>query len=202
MDAIALAPHADLPVPVPSDPLSADAASIPAAVDRAVAARARGGDREAFARLHDRYAPMVHAILLSHAPPREAQDLLQDVFARALADVERLRDDAKAGPWLAAIARHVAADLGRRRRPTVPLPDALPDARAPRPTDDALEVLEALRALPEAYRETLAMRLVEGMTGPEIAEKTGMTPGSVRVHLHRGMQILSRTLARRGKADE
>jgi RNA polymerase sigma-70 factor, ECF subfamily len=44
--------------------------------------------------------------------------------------------------------------------------------------------------LPEAYRETLMMRLVEGMTGPEIAARTGLTPDSVRVNLHRGMKLL------------
>ena len=50
--------------------------------------------------------------------------------------------------------------------------------------------LAALRALPEAYRETLVLRLVEGLSGAEIAERTGLTPGSVRVNLHRGMALL------------
>jgi len=39
-------------------------------------------------------------------------------------------------------------------------------------------ILAAVRALPEPYREPLILRLVEGMTGPEIAERTGLTPGS------------------------
>jgi RNA polymerase sigma-70 factor (ECF subfamily) len=47
-----------------------------------------------------------------------------------------------------------------------------------------------IRRLPEAYRDTLMLRLVEGMSGAEIAERTGLTPGSVRVNLHRGMQLL------------
>jgi RNA polymerase sigma-70 factor (ECF subfamily) len=51
-------------------------------------------------------------------------------------------------------------------------------------------VLAAIRALPEAYRETLVLRLVEGMTGPEIAQRTGLTAASVRVNLHRGMKQL------------
>jgi RNA polymerase sigma-70 factor (ECF subfamily) len=48
--------------------------------------------------------------------------------------------------------------------------------------------------LPETYRETLLLRLVEGMTGPEIAARTGLTSGSVRVNLHRGMQQLREKL--------
>ena len=51
-------------------------------------------------------------------------------------------------------------------------------------------LLAEVRRLPEAYRETLMMRFVEGMTGPEIAELTGLTPGSVRVNLHRGVELL------------
>ena len=69
----------------------------------------------------------------------------------------------------------------------------LPAAREER--TDALDVLEALRSLPEAYRETLTLRLVEGMTGPEIAARTGLTEGSVRVNLHRGMKQLKERLA-------
>ena len=46
----------------------------------------------------------------------------------------------------------------------------------------------------ETYRETMILRLVEGFTGPEIAEHTGMTPESVRVHLHRGMKLLRERL--------
>jgi DNA-binding NarL/FixJ family response regulator len=52
-----------------------------------------------------------------------------------------------------------------------------------------------VRGLPDTYRETLILRLVEGMTGPEIAARTGLTPGSVRVNLHRGMQQLREKLA-------
>jgi len=59
---------------------------------------------------------------------------------------------------------------------------------------DAASVLEAIRNLPDVYRETLILRLVEGMTGPEIAERTGLTHGSVRVNLHRGMLQLRAVL--------
>ena len=59
----------------------------------------------------------------------------------------------------------------------------------------AAAILDAIRALPDAYRETLILRLVEGMTGPEIAARTGLTHGSVRVNLHRGMQQLRAKLS-------
>lgn len=55
-------------------------------------------------------------------------------------------------------------------------------------------MIAALRELPDAYREVLAMRLVEGLRGPEIAERTGLRPGSVRVNLHHGMALLREKL--------
>ena len=46
----------------------------------------------------------------------------------------------------------------------------------------------------EAYSETLILRLVEGMSGQEIAERTGLSHESVRVNLHRGMELLRKKL--------
>jgi len=64
---------------------------------------------------------------------------------------------------------------------------------------EAAMILGVVRGLPEAYREPLILRLVEGMTGPEIAARTGLTHGSVRVNLYRGMQMLREKLAESAK---
>ncbi len=157
-------------------------------------AAARTGDRTAFGRLYERFAPMVHGLLLARVPRSDVDDLVQDVFLRAMRRLGTLRRDESFGPWLASIARNRARDHYRRGRDTVELPDHLPGE--PHPEGEALAVLAAVRRLPEAYRETLVLRLVEGMTGPEIAERTGLTPGSVRVNLHRGMQMLREALGR------
>jgi RNA polymerase sigma-70 factor (ECF subfamily) len=155
-------------------------------------AAARDGDRGAFARLYARYAPMVHGLLLARVPREDADDLAQEVFLQALRRLPSLRDPDAFGGWLAAIARNRARDHHRRGEETVELPAELPGR--PHPEGAALAVLAAIRGLPEAYRETLVLRLVEGMTGPEIAERTGLTPGSVRVNLHRGMRLLREAL--------
>jgi RNA polymerase sigma-70 factor (ECF subfamily) len=83
-------------------------------------------------------------------------------------------------------------DFHRRRRETVELPENLAQRSSVDP--EVAEALRLIRILPEAYRETLVLRLVEGMTGPEIAERTGLTPASVRVNLHRGMKMLREKL--------
>ena len=162
--------------------------------EAALVAAARRGDRGAFGSLYERFQPMVHGILLARVPRADVEDLAQEVFLQAMRRLGSLRSDSAFGPWLAVIARNRARDHWRRGEDTVELPDEIPGA--PHPEGSALTVLAAIRRLPDAYRETLVLRLVEGMTGPEIAERTGLTPGSVRVNLHRGMEKLREALGR------
>jgi RNA polymerase sigma-70 factor, ECF subfamily len=152
---------------------------------------ARDGDRASFGRLYERYRPMVHGILLAYVPYGEAEDLMQEAFVRAMEGLPKLRDDAAFGPWLASIARHLALDHLRRRRPFVEADESNGGSSR---QDESAMVLDAIRRLPEAYRETLLLRLVEGMTGPEIALRTGLRPDSVRVNLCRGMKMLREQL--------
>jgi RNA polymerase sigma-70 factor, ECF subfamily len=167
----------------------------PEASDRGLAdliAAAASGDHEAFARLYHDYARMVHAVLLGRVPRGDVDDLVQDVFLSAFTRLPGLRDPAAFGGWLAAIARNRATDHLRRTRDEIELPPELPGGD-PIETE-SIAALDAVRSLPEAYRDTLMMRLVHGMTGDEIAQRTGLTPGSVRVNLHRGMKLLRETL--------
>lgn len=154
----------------------------------------RHGEQEAFAKLYSLYAPMVHGILLARVPWDEVDDLVQDVFLVALKKLNTLRDDAAFGAWLAMIARNRAMDFHRRKRDTEELSDDLATQDSSEAGREAANVLEVICGLPEAYRETLVLRLVEGMTGPEIADRTGLTPASVRVNLHRGMKLLREKL--------
>jgi RNA polymerase sigma-70 factor, ECF subfamily len=151
---------------------------------------AREGDRAAFERLYARYARMVHGIALAQLRAQDADDLVQETFARALAQLHTLRDVRAFGAWLSAIAHRLVVDAMRRRRDDGGRSDEPTTPHDQHDVFEARRALDAIRALPDAYRETLMLRLVEGMTGPEIAERTGLTPGSVRVNLHRGMKML------------
>ena len=163
---------------------------------RQLVKQAAAGDERAFAALHGRYKKWVHAILLARLPPSDAEDQVQEVFLVAWKKLAQLQDADGFGAWLGAIARNRAVEHWRRRRPTEPLERAWPDPRGATSADlaDAHAALAAIQGLPEAYRETLVMRLCEGMTGPEIAEVTGMEHGSVRINLHRGMKLLREKL--------
>jgi RNA polymerase sigma-70 factor (ECF subfamily) len=155
---------------------------------------AKQGDRAAFGELYTLYARMVHAIALASGDIGDADDVVQEVFLRALRQLSTLRDDHAFGAWIATISRNTVTDMQRQVRERT---GTAAEGARPGTQHEALEariVLEAIRALPVAYRETLVMRLVEGMTGPEIANRTSLTPASVRVNLHRGMKLLRQRL--------
>jgi RNA polymerase sigma-70 factor, ECF subfamily len=181
-----------------ASPLREKFASAPAE-DALLVSAAKDGDRAAFGRLYERYCRMVHGVLLAKVPLDEVNDLVQDVFMIALRRLSTLREAGSFGAWLVTIARNRAYDFHRRSPPEEQL-----DNDAPEPEieaghgdhrDHALAILNAIRTLSDAYQETLILRLVEGMTGPEIAARTGLSHGSVRVNLHRGMQQLRAKLS-------
>jgi RNA polymerase sigma-70 factor, ECF subfamily len=171
--------------------------------DASLVLAAQRGDRGAFGLLYARYSRMVHGILLSRVPYSDVDDLVQDVFLQALPRLGALREPSKFPGWLASIARNRAADFHRHSKPQDEFDEETsagngdPTQPPSHSSAEAHAALDAILSLPEAYRETLILRLVEGMTGPEIAARTGLTHGSVRVNLHRGMQQLREILGRK-----
>ncbi|HEU4562689.1 MAG TPA: sigma-70 family RNA polymerase sigma factor [Longimicrobium sp.] len=155
---------------------------------------ARGGDRGAFGVLYQRYGRMVHGLLLAHADADDVHDLVHDVFVSALEKLHTLRDADAFGAWIGTIARNRARMHHRSRRAVQPLSDDLAATSRADAEVGTQEVLAALRKLPERYREPLVLRLVEGMSGEEIARQTGLSHGTVRVYLHHGMAQLRELL--------
>jgi RNA polymerase sigma-70 factor, ECF subfamily len=156
---------------------------------------ARLGDNRALSELYLRFAPIVHGILLSYVSASEADDLTHEVFETVITHLSDLKNSEAFSAWIVAIARRRALNVIRRPVVEVAVDAQWTDQRqSPENIAAAEQALFAIRSLPSAYKETLTLRLVEGLTGPEIAERTGMTEGSVRVNLHRGMSHLRAAL--------
>lgn len=152
---------------------------------------AQAGSQDAFAELYRLFFPMVHGILLARLPFPDAQDGAQEVFLQAWRNLPSLREVGAFGGWVGRIAHRFVADHYRALHPA----DELPANLQSKPGDEeAWFLLQSIRSLPEAYRETMMLRFVEGLTGPEIALVTGLTPDSVRVNLHRGVKLLREQL--------
>jgi RNA polymerase sigma-70 factor, ECF subfamily len=179
------------------------ASPVPESPDASLVAAARAGDTGAFGYLYSRYSRVVHGILLARVPPSEVDDLVHDVFLRAFARLDDLRDASRFGAWLGSITRNLSNDFHRQSRPRLEVNQDISEveiedhASSSRDDAESIAALDAIRALPETYREILLLRLVEGMSGPEIAARTGLSHGSVRVNLHRGMQMLREKLGDR-----
>ncbi|MDR6937554.1 MULTISPECIES: sigma-70 family RNA polymerase sigma factor [unclassified Luteibacter] len=134
-----------------------------------------------------------------------AQDLVQETFLRAWKNLDSLRDAESAKPWLFTILRREHARLYERKRfETVELDDTVAEDApfaSPERSGDAAQVRDAILRLPEKYRDPLAMQVLGGMTGDEIAERTGQQPGAVMTQLFRARQRLKDLLGGRAVAE-
>ncbi|HVU88500.1 MAG TPA: sigma-70 family RNA polymerase sigma factor [Pirellulales bacterium] len=84
--------------------------------DAELARRAAAGEHDAVGRIYDRYAPLLRAILLdATGAPAEADELVQEVFVRALGNLRQLREPAALAGWLVSIARREGTDFRRRQ---------------------------------------------------------------------------------------
>jgi RNA polymerase sigma-70 factor (ECF subfamily) len=162
--------------------------------DAALVRAAQGGDVPAFESLYARYSPVVHGILLGRMAASDVDDIVQEVFITAYQKLRMLREPAAFAGWIARIARNRAEDSRRGVLERMDLDRKVAESAHQDDAVDAARALAAIRALPAAYRETLMFRLVEGMSADEIAQLTGLTSGSVRVNLHRGMRLLREAL--------
>jgi RNA polymerase sigma factor (sigma-70 family) len=132
-------------------------ASLP---DAALVARCRTGDERAWAELVDRFSRYVYAIATQGFGLRadDAEEVFQEVFARAYQHLERLRDDAAIRPWIAQMTRRLAIDRIRAgSREQLADEDVEPAGmdEALERLDEALSIREALAGLSEACQEIL-----------------------------------------------
>ncbi len=123
-----------------------------------------------------------------------AEDLVQETYARAWASLSALRDEHAAKEWLYTILRREHARLFERKR--LPLADdldldSLVDERLAN-VSDALEMRQALHALPVSYREPLLLQVMGGFTCDEIAKIMEVSVGAVMTRLSRARLALRR----------
>lgn len=163
-------------------------------------ADAAGDADEVLGRLfREEYARLVGLARLLIDTRAEAEELVQEAFARTFAAWDRLDDPEAALPYLRTTVVNLARG-GLRRRATVrrtPL-DLVPDEpgadRAVAATEAQREVLAAVRDLPERQREVVVLRYLLELSTAEAATTLGISDGSVKTHLHRALATLETTL--------
>ena len=158
--------------------------------DAQLADRIRAGQSEALGELYDAHASMALAVALRVVGDREeAEDLVHDAFVAVWRKIDRFdADRGSLRAWLMTVVRNRAIDRVRARRPRMDLDVA--DERSllrtgPNPTWDtalqnasAADVRAALTALPDEQRRAIELAFFEGYTYREVAEVTGVPPGT------------------------
>jgi RNA polymerase sigma-70 factor, ECF subfamily len=191
------------PLPNQADP---KASSYP---DYELISRCQKGDRQAFEEIYLRYHRGLFLFLLSMFRCRyTAEDVVQDVFVKLFSEIKSFRFQSSFSRWLYRVARNAALDkmrhekirrarsLDEENEDQLPLLERLPDS-GPAPSakaenDEKVEALDlALSRLPGYARKVLLMREWEELNYGEIADKLGISLGTVKSRLFRGRRLLA-----------
>ncbi|HEX6677629.1 MAG TPA: sigma-70 family RNA polymerase sigma factor [Actinomycetes bacterium] len=140
------------------------------------------------------YLRLLKQLVLVTGDAGDAEDLLQEAYARAAVRWKHLRDYDRPEAWVRRVALHLAADAARRARRRAA---ALLRLRLPPPVElspDSLDLAKALRALSLGQRQAVVLYHLVGLSVQEVAEQLGVPVGTVKARLARGRAALARRL--------
>ena len=160
----------------------------------------RSGDRRAFTLLvqHETRA-VYHAVYRVLGRTADAEDVTQEAFVAAYRSIRTYRGDGSPRAWLLRIATRQAFRRLAQRPTAVDLEEVGEARLADRSTEPARAVVAAERgrtvrasiaALPEPYREVVALRFLADLSLADVAETTGRPLNTVKTHLRRGLERL------------
>ena len=158
---------------------------------------ARSGNRDAFAELVTRRQTWVRNLMRRCSGNAAlADDLSQQVFMQAWRTIRQLQDAERFGPWLKRMAINVWLQHQRRNDPLRGADEHLDtDSSRKDTTGIAMDLDRALATLPDDVRLCIVLSYHERMTHAEIAESSGLPPGTIKSHIRRGTKRLQDELA-------
>jgi RNA polymerase sigma-70 factor, ECF subfamily len=187
--------------------------------DAELVARLQAGDEAAFAEVVDRYHASLLRVAATFVPSRAvAEEVVQDTWLGVVRGIERFEGRSSLKTWLFRIVVNRARTAGTRERRQVPVdlsgePAVSPERfdgngawrEPPVPWTDAADdriaagelvgsVVAALNALPEAQRQVVVLRDLEGAASGDVCRLLGITEANQRVLLHRGRSRLRAAL--------
>ena len=182
--------------PTPHYPYAVRAADIP--VTDQVATRFAGGDEAVLREAYDAHGSLVYSICLRSLPEDRAKDVTQEVFVSAWRARERFDPSRGSLPaWLVGITKNRIIDNVRSeqrhasRRSNVEAADTPVEPEVERIADQMM-VAAALEVVPERGRTAIRLAYFEGLTHPEIAQRTGVALGTVKSDIRRGLEKVRR----------
>jgi RNA polymerase sigma-70 factor (ECF subfamily) len=167
--------------------------------DAELVRRVVAGDAAAAGEVYDRYANLVRAVLLdATASVSDANELVQEVFLKALSQIGRLRQPEKLCGWLVGIARRQGAEYrrlkARERRRITPLISDPPESRPETLDEEVILVRQAISELPERERLAIHIHYLSGEPAEAARSVLGMSPAGFYKLLARARERLRRAL--------
>lgn len=203
----------DLTVAVPAQEITVQVSQPTPEIPELVA-RARAGDREAFAALYRNYLPTVYKFLYYRLNNNKAvaEDMTGEVFLRALRKIEDFNwTGADFGSWLLRIARNLVLDNAKSSRARLEiLNDEMPEDAAGQTQTTEAEVMtnltndgvyKAIKQLSPDQRDVITMRFIQGMDVSAVATAMGKKEGTIRTLQFRGLKALQKILVKGGVVD-
>ena len=182
--------------------------------ERALVQRAVAGDESAFERLYHAHSGRVFALCLRMSGSRErATELLQDVFVHLWRQLAGWRGEAALSSWIHRLTvnlvlssvrtekrrlNYETSDVGRWTSDDPEFEDGQVEGASvkPKSVEDAIDLENAIAALPPGARTVFVLHDVEGYQHDEIAKMTGTAEGTCRAQLHRARKLLMERLER------
>ena len=143
-----------------------------------------------------RYADMVYRLaMLNTRDKYEAEDVFQEVFLKLFKHQESISSEEHLKAWLIRVTvnqcRSLAVTVWNKRRVSL---DAVPETAVEDEKEDYSEVYEAVRELPEKYREVIHLFYYEELQIKEIAQILERNEATIKTQLARGRQLLEKNL--------
>lgn len=146
-----------------------------------------------FEAVYDRHADMLYRLALSHLQSREdAEDVVQDVFAKYFAAADKLKDAEHKRAWLIRVTVNACHDLQRKKKYRLHVPlDEIQEVAAheEKPLPD---VFSLVALLPEKYKTVIVLHYLEGYSVEEIASIIRISNSAVKMRLSRGRELLKK----------
>jgi RNA polymerase sigma-70 factor (ECF subfamily) len=174
--------------------------------DEALVERVKSGETALYELLMRRHNPRLYRVARTIVKNDvEAEDVMQEAYVRAYANLSQFKGEALFSTWLTRIAVHEALARSRdERRLTLVEQGPQPRDEAPRgPEHDAVShelrklLASSIEALEEPYRLTFVLRDVNEMSTAEVADCLGITEQAVKTRLHRARSLLRQVLLER-----
>ena len=153
--------------------------------------------RDKVEQAYDRHADVLYRLALSHLGSREdAEDAVQDVFAKYIAAAPEFPDAEQERAWLIRVTVNRSLDLLRQKkvRSYVPLEEAGEIPAEAKEEDGLHLLLHTLTHLPEKHRSAIVLHHLEGFSVEKTAELLGISVSAVKMRLSRGREALKELL--------